>query len=76
MKVSQYIENEKTNNLNSLTWRRPYADKPINFEKINNSLRIKKLKLNLIKENSIKDFIYSNRQVPISWKSKYGYNIK
>ena len=74
MKVSQYIENEKTNNLNSLTWRSPYADKPINFEKINNSLRIKKLKLNLIKENSIKDFIYSNRQVPISWKSKYGYN--
>ena len=74
MKVSQYIENEKTNNLTSLTWRRPYADKPINFEKINNSLRIKKLKLNLIKENSIKDFIYSNRQVPTSWKSKYGYN--
>jgi hypothetical protein len=74
MKVSQNIENEKTNGLNSLTWRRPYADKPINFEKINNSIRINKLKLNQIKDNSIKDFIYSNRQVPLIWKSKSGYN--
>ena len=75
MKVIQNIENEKKTfyKIHSLTWRTSLYNKSDRIEKMNKSLRMTKEKLNTIKENSIKDFVYSNRQIPSSWKSKYNY---
>ena len=75
MKVIQNIENEKKTfyKIHSLTWRTSLYNKSDRIEKMNKSLRMTKEKLNTIKENSIKDFVYSNRQIPSSWKGKYNY---
>ena len=75
MKVIQNIENEKKTfyKIHSLTWRTPLYNKSDRLEKMNKSLRMTKEKINTIKENSIKDFVYSNRQIPSSWKGKYNY---
>ena len=54
----QYID-EKIFTLNNLHWRKLFHNKPNEIEKCNIKLRISQTKLNLIKENSIKDMIYS-----------------
>ena len=76
MKVTQIKEPEKRTfyKINTLTWRTSLYNNQDKIEKINRSLRIAKNKLDDIKENSIKDFIYSNRQIPSRWKGELDYN--
>ena len=76
MKVTKKIEPDKRTfyKINTLTWRTSLYNKPDKIEKINRSIREAKNKLDDIKENSIKDFIYSNRQIPSRWKGKLDYN--
>jgi len=76
MKVIKNIIPEKRTfyKINTLSWRKSLFNKPDDIEKINRSLRVARNKLDDIKENSIKDFIYSNRQIPSSWKCKFDYN--
>ena len=75
MENSKDIE-QKNNNLlqfNNLAWGKKFGHKPDEIEKRNIKLRSSQYKLNKIKENSIKDIIYSHKNVPISWRSKSNY---
>lgn len=75
MNKSQNLEsgNKKIFTSNNLHWRKLFHNKPNEIEKCNIKLRISQTKLNLIKENSIKDMIYSRKYVPVSWRSKSNY---
>ena len=75
MKVTQNIDPDKRTfyKINTLSWRTSFNNRPDKIDKINRSLRVARNKLDDIKENSIKDFIYSNRQIPTSWKGKLNY---
>ena len=75
MKITNDFQQRKINSLkfNNLSWRRAFGHKPDEIEKRNIKLRKTQSQLYQIKENSIKDIIYSHKTVPISWKSKFNY---
>ena len=75
MKIVNDFQQRKNDLLkfNKLSWRRALGRKPDEIEKSNTKLRNTQFQLDQIKENSIKDIIYSHKTVPISWKSKFNY---
>ena len=75
MRITNDFQQRKNDLLkfNKLSWRRALGRKPDEIEKSNMKLRKTQFELDQIKENSIKDIIYSHKTVPISWKSKFNY---
>ena len=75
MKISKDILHRKGNfyNFNSSTWRKSYDYEFNKIEKSKIKLRKSQDKLNKIKNESIKEMIYSQKQVPISWRAKLNY---
>lgn len=75
MDNSKYFGQRKINlvKLNDSTWRKSFYRKPDAIERKNIQLRKNRSKLNLIKDSSIKDMIYSHKNVPISWRRKANY---
>ena len=75
MKIPKDFEQRQKNLIkyNNITKRKSYYHKPDEIETRNIKIKKSQTKLNLIKENSIKDIIYSHRYVPINWRRKANY---
>ena len=67
------------NNYNSKLYNRMAKSifhKPDKLEESNMKLKKSYSQLNLIKDNIIKDMIYSHKNVPFCWKNKINYRQK
>ena len=75
MEVSKDFNQRKNykSKLNDFSWKKSIYYKRDEIEERNLKLKKSWSQLNFIKDNTIKDMIYSHKNVPIFWKNKINY---
>ena len=75
MEVSKDFNQRKNykSKLNDFSWKKSIYYKRDEIEEKNLKLKKSWSQLNFIKDNTIKDMIYSHKNVPICWKNKINY---